>query len=647
MRRLLCPALLLPVWATAQITPICAIQGPGGTSPYAGQVVTTTGIVTAIHLGAGSLEGYFIEEPGCDGDPATSNGLFVYDPSPNGIAPGDRVEVTGEAIEYQGLTELTNVVAENVVGSGTVTPTDLSLPVPSLTVYERYEGMLLRFPGDLVVTDVSDWAQYGQVTLAPERLVAPTDSIDPNDASTSGTSSSGTGNVAAVTALDVQNTRSMVLLDDGLAVSDPFPPPFMGPEGTLRCGSTITDLVAVLGYAFGEYRLQPAGPIALMHAPRPAVPAVGGGLRVATLNVLNYWTTLGGWGANTGGELTRQRTKLVAALAALDADALVLHELEENNIAYVDLLNALNAAVGSPYAAIDDGATGGGTKSVLFYRTASLTPCTPLYTLSTSLFERHHHTQGFQVNATGGRFLLSTMHLRSKNCGGGGTSDQDLGDGQGCYNGTRKAQAFALADQWSNLRAITGIEAQLVMGDMNAYREEDPVDVLRAAGFTDLGPVGTRTYTFDRTAGALDHALASPALLGAVTGAAAWSINSSEPPALDYRSVNLPFYQPDAFHCSDHDPVLVGLDALLLPVGIDEAGLTQVNAWCDGERIRWRWTGCTDARITLFDALGRTLASFTGHGLDAGHPVDQLYSGVIAWELRCDGARHTGRVWVP
>jgi hypothetical protein len=173
------------------------------------------------------------------------------------------------------------------------------------------------------------------------------------------------------------------------------------------------------------------------------------------------------------------------------------------------------------------------------------------------------------------------------------------------------------------------------------------VDVLRAAGFTDLGPVGTRTYTFDRTAGALDHALASPALLGAVTGAAAWSINSSEPPALDYRSVNLPFYQPDAFHCSDHDPVLVGLDALLLPVGIDEAGLTQVNAWCDGERIRWRWTGCTDARITLFDALGRTLASFTGHGLDAGHPVDQLYSGVIAWELRCDGARHTGRVWVP
>lgn len=647
MLRTLLPALLAPLAAAAQLTPICDVQGPGGTTPYAGQVVTTTGIVTAIHLGPGSLEGYFIEEPGCDANANTSNGLFVYSPNATGISVGDRVEVTGEAVEFQGLTELTNVQAENVVGSGTVTPTDLALPVPSLTVYERYEGMLLRFPGTLVVTDVGDWAQYGQVTLAPQRLVAPTDSIDPNDAVTSGTSSSGSGNVAAVTALDVQNTRSMVLLDDGRAVSDPFPPPLMGPEGTLRCGSTITDLVAVLSYAFGDFRLQPTGPIALAHATRPAAPAVGGGLRVATLNVLNYWTTLGGWGANTSGELSRQRTKLVAALAALDADVLVLHELEENNTAYVDLLNALNAAVGQPYAAIDDGAIGSGTKSVIFHRPSMVTPCTPLYTLATSLFERHHHTQGFQVNATGGRFLLSTMHLRSKNCGGGGTSDQDQGDGQGCYNGTRKAQAFALADQWTNLRALTGIEAQLVVGDMNAYREEDPVDVLRAAGFADLSPVGSRTYTFDRTAGALDHALASPALLGAVTGAAVWSINSVEPPALDYRSVNLPFYQPDAFRCSDHDPVLVGLDPLLLPVGIAGASLTPVSAWCDGDRVRWRWTGRPDARITLYDALGREVASFEAHGHVADHPVHRLPAGVIAWELRCDGVRHTGRVLVP
>lgn len=621
----------------AQVTPICALQGSGTASPYAGQVVTTTGIITAIHLGSGSLNGYFIQEPACDTDPLTSDGLFVYHPSATGIAVGQRVSITGTLTEYQGLTELTSVSNLQVTGSGTVTPNDLVLPIAATAQLERYEGMLLRFPGTLVVTDVSDWSQYGELTLAPQRLVTPTDEVDPNDVVASGTSSSGTGNVAAVTARTDLNTRSAILLDDGRTNSYPTPPPLIGPEGTLRASSTITNLVAVLSYSYGAYRLQPAGTVPLVHDQRPPVPAVGGALRVASLNVLNYWTTLGQWGAANAGELARQRTKLVAALSALDADVLVLHELEANTAAPADLLAAVNSAVVDPYTAVPESYTGGATKSVMWYRASTVTPCTPLYTLNTAVFQRPHFTQGFQVNATGGRLLVGAMHLRSKLCGGGGAQDQDLGDGQGCFNGTRRDQVSALLASWSDIRQATGIAAQVVLGDMNAYSEEDPVDLLRANGFTDLVPAGAHSYCYAGAFGALDHAFGTPELVDALSGAGSWAINSDEPPALGYADANLALYQADAFRCSDHDPVLVGIDDMLLPLGIATAPAVaplQVTADADGITLSApAVTGSVTVR--LYDARGRMVGAWPLQG-GTTRRITGLSPGAYLW--RSEGA---------
>ena len=68
--------LVLPFLGTALLaqTPICTIQGSGAASSLDGQVVTTTGTVTAVFQGAGTVQGYFIEDPACDADVATSNG---------------------------------------------------------------------------------------------------------------------------------------------------------------------------------------------------------------------------------------------------------------------------------------------------------------------------------------------------------------------------------------------------------------------------------------------------------------------------------------------------------------------------------------------------------------------------------------------
>jgi len=614
-------------------TPICAIQGSGTSSPYADQSLFTTGIVTAIYSGSGTVQGFFIEDPGCDSDPATSNGLFVYNPNTSGISLGQRVSVSGTVIEFQGLTELTNVTNIAVIGSGTVPPTEINLPITNLANWERYEGMLLRFPQSLAVTGNDSWAQYGELVLSPQRLFQPTDVLDPNDNPPSGTTSTGTGNVAAITALAELHGRSTILLDDGRTSTYPNPPPLIGPQGTVRCGSTVTALTGVLTYAFNSFRLHPVGMVPLQHEQRPSAPNVGGQLRIASLNVRNYFTTLGDNGASNANELMRQRTKLVAALQGLNADALVLCELENNDPASADLLAGLNAAAGGGYAQIDHDAPGSFTRSVIFYRVQALTPVTVTWALNTSTFERAQITQGFQANASGKRFLLSMVHLRSKLCNNASGTNLDQGDGQGCYNARRRQQAAELLTHWAGIRSSTWIPGQLIMGDFNAYDQEDPIDRLRAGGLIDLisGVPQPHTYIYENRSGSIDHALATEAMADAVTGAAVWNINSDEPPNLDYRDGNFAFYQPNAFRSSDHDPIVVGLDVNAIPVGLEELSMeSSVRFNYDAGRRSAIWQGEMPMRLELLDALGRVVGK---SGYSARHEVNlhDLPDGTYIW----------------
>lgn len=143
-------------------------------------------------------------------------------------------------------------------------------------------------------------------------------------------------------------------------------------------------------------------------------------------------------------------------------------------------------------------------------------------------------------------------------------ANTDQGDGQGCYNADRVEQAQALVVLLASLHD----KDVLIIGDLNSYGAEDPIDVLEAAGYVDL--VDTRltevdrySYVFAGQAGYLDHALASPRLAERVTGVDLWHINADEALFQDYNTEFNPlgFYEPDQYRSSDHDPVLVGLGA--------------------------------------------------------------------------------------
>jgi len=243
------------------------------------------------------------------------------------------------------------------------------------------------------------------------------------------------------------------------------------------------------------------------------------------------------------------------------------------------------------------------------------------------------------------------LHLRSKNCGGGGISDQDQGDGQGCYNGTRKVQAYELLNHWGTVRGITGIDAQLAIGDMNAYTEEDPLDILRASAFSDLLASDAYSYLYGGTFGALDHALGTPQLMDALVGASTWAINSDEPEALSYADANLPLYQADAFRCSDHDPVLVGLNSAQLPVSVAERPVRPaiLLAQADG-LLTWTFTRpiAAGSQLELWSTEGRLVECATPQATDRMTlAVDRMAAGLYVWKFTGPTEQHSGKVVLP
>lgn len=68
------------VCQTAVTHQIGAVQGSGATSPVEGQTVTVAGVVVGDFQDPGQLGGVFVQDADGDGDAATSDGIFVFDP---------------------------------------------------------------------------------------------------------------------------------------------------------------------------------------------------------------------------------------------------------------------------------------------------------------------------------------------------------------------------------------------------------------------------------------------------------------------------------------------------------------------------------------------------------------------------------------
>ena len=550
---------------------ITSVQGSARLSPRAGQLVTLRGVVTGDFQQTRQLHGFFLQQAEPDSKASTSEGIFVYLPSgARHVARGQYVQVSGTIEEYKSssadpdrLTRLSAVSTISVCGSGPqITAHVLRLPVDSNKDFEALEGMLVQLPQTLTVTDNHDLGRHGELLLSANgRLWQPNNDPDQRDG-------------AAVSAL---NARSHILLDDGANVVSPSPIPYLSApdsSGTRRSGDTVSGLQGILTWSTSGWRIEPTEAVVFAQAnPRPQQPdAVGGTLRVASMNVLNYFTTLGVRGAKTSPELERQRNKLVTAIAALDADVLGLMEIENNPATLTDLVDAINAQLGrDTYVAIDSGIPGSDAiKVALIYKPARVAPLGSHVLPPTRGFLidgglRPPLAQHFVARDNNATFWMVVSHLKSKSSCPSDSRSAERDRGQGCWNAARTRQASALAQWVGTLVARSGDSDVLMLGDFNAYLDEDPVRTLEAAGYLDqlrrLPPTERYSYVFNGQAGALDHGFASSSLAPYISGVTIWHSNADEPAVFDYQTDSKPDdrYAATPWRASDHDPVLIGL----------------------------------------------------------------------------------------
>ena len=620
----------------ADVLPIAEIQGTGAETPRDGQEVTTEpSFVTAVYeQGDGQFNGFVIQSPGSGGDkdPGTgSDAIFVYMAKEAfSVTKGDVVSVTGTAGEYDGLTQ--------IAGDVTITPSEgdeaegLAEPSPITTAWrdtaehrENLESMLYQSTETFLVSDTYPLLAYGELGLAAggELPVQPTDV---------GTPDSGEAAAQAAT-----NAEVMVNLDDGTNAefTGDSNLPYITPDQDVTVGDGLSlSEPVIIDYRNDKWKLNPTGaitagaePAEITPAATPDAPAPGGDFTVASFNVLNYFTTVGqgrsgcveGTPKSTDGtgnvtydcdvrgawdtdDLQRQQEKIVTAINDLDASVVGLMEIENSakldekpDEATATLVEALNAATGSdkwdfvPSATelqdVDDQDV---ITNALIFQPAAVSLDGDAYALGSEAGQdgafanaRTPIAASFTAADGGEATLVAVNHFKSKGSGDDATGDNaDSGDGQGAWTGDRKEQAQALVDWLPTIEKDAGTEAAVLLGDFNSYSQEDPMQVFYDSGFTSGAPYDQYSYNYSGLAGSLDHVLLNEAAAARSTGGALWNINAGESTALEYSQYTVTaddYHAATAQRSSDHDPVIIGLEAGEAETPVDENTLTLLN----------------------------------------------------------------------
>ena len=626
-----------PAPAPAVAKTIAEIQGDGTASPLVGSTVTTRGKVTAAYP-AGGFAGYYIQTPGTGGDLAghtASDGIFVYSPTTvASVQIGDYVEVTGTVNEHFGQTQLSVADAAALTTLTEAAPevkaSTFVLPADEI-VRESLEGMLLAPQGPVTVADNYALNQYGEIGLAggTTPLEQPT-AVAEYDS-------------ARYKATVAENAARGIKIDDGAttnffnAANKSLALPYLTTTEHVRVGSPVTFTTnVVLGYANSAWKLQPltaltpenAGtvqPVSFGATRAEAPAAVGGNLKLASFNVLNYFPTTGDQltgctyntdragnpitvkggcnvrGAANAENFERQQAKIVAAISGSGADVVTLMEVENSaqfgknrDDALAKLVDSLNVATPGIWDYVRTPANAPPLADEDMIRTAFIYKPAAAEPLGESII--HNDTAAFsnarkplaQVFKPAGagddkKFIAIANHFKSK---GSAATPDDTDKGQGNSNLARTAQAKSLLQFANELQASKGTDKVFLIGDFNAYAKEDPINVFTTAGYVNQDEKAKNTdgsakhsYLFGGLVGSLDHILASPAADGVVTGADIWNINSVESVALEYSRYNnnvTNYYAADPFRASDHDPVVVGLDLPTTPATV-ELNLLGVN----------------------------------------------------------------------
>jgi 5'-nucleotidase len=575
LRLALVLGLVLPGTAlagpTAQTTsvPIYAIQGNGQFSPFAGQGVTTTGVVTLIHRNGQS---FWIQDPQGDHNSATSDGIFVSNSGRAlGLttpAVGDLVTVIARVEEQQfapslPLTRLRNLSSVSVESSGNPLPNAVLLKdlpdedlLEGINFWEPLEGMLVRVQNAAVVAPTNNFGEFAVLARKDARA--------------------GHGYYPGSRHIIVKHYDFDGFVDynpERIAVDDES----LTTPIVVRPGDTIADLVGVVDYTFSMYKLQPARVSGVNAAPVPAAPVSKrsghkGNLTVTAFNVENLFDLLDDpikddtSSTPTPAALETKLTKLALAIRLeLNLPEILIASEIENTAILQEVGNRVNAAAGTNYVATSFETSDARGIEVGFLWDANRVDLLNALQLTDAIVPGVSAAFG-PTSASPGRepivgvfnvtnsingepLIVIGNHLKSK------SGDEAL-YGVSTLNGLppnrttevqRKQQARVVRDYVNQLLNADPEAWVLLGGDLNDFAfpepgegDDDPLSILEGGAgevpMTNLmnfeHEAERFTFVFDGNSQVLDHILVSPELLYVRVGQDVLNFDAGFPNAL-------------------------------------------------------------------------------------------------------------------
>lgn len=570
------------------------VQGPGRLSALAGQVVETTGVVTAV-----AARSYWVQDPQPDADPNTSEGLLVFANAAPAVAVGDSVRVVGTVTEYRSssapkdlrVTELTTPTSV-VLSSGNAVPAPTligpgGLVPPAKTIFAGVSTDVETAGGFDPATNGIDFYEALEgmrVQINDAQVVGPTSSFGELPVVPVG-SGPRTARGGIIASADDYNPER-ILLDDVVT----------GPTPAANVGDTIPGpVVGVLDYSFSNIKLNYTSvpTIAAGNLP-PEVTAPAGAkqLAVATFNVENLSP------ADSPAKFDRLAKIVVTSLAA--PDVVALEEVQDNtgptNDGVVDadqtlqkLVAAIQAAGGPTYQwrqinptdRQDGGQPGGNIRVAFLFRTdrgLSFVDKAGAGDPTATAVGVTGYGKGTHLTASPGRidptstawessrkplvgeFLWrgKTVYVVANHFNSKGGDDPLFGAVQPPVQSSqtqRLEQAKAVAGFVDSVYQRNPLANVVVVGDLNDFEYSTPVTTLtgkyRLIDLIKTLPKAERyTYVYQGNSQALDHILISPALLLNF----GFSGGKLIPPfTYDVVHVNSEY----ADQVSDHDPQVV------------------------------------------------------------------------------------------
>ncbi|MCB9418367.1 MAG: lamin tail domain-containing protein [Ardenticatenaceae bacterium] len=506
--------------------PIWAIQGDGMQSPYVRSEATTVGVVTAVFP---DLGGFWLQTLDPDGNPATSDGLFVLlDEAGVDVAEGDLLQITGRVREISGQTTLDPQTPEDIVELGTdytgaVEPVAYDPPqdvAEALAYNESLEGMLVVVDTAVAVAPTT---QYGEYALVADKWGV--DSVRRTDA-----------------------VGYLIQVDDGSSVAhqDASTLPY-----TVTKGDEVTNLVGPLAFTFDNYKIEPIAVPEIVVGERPLPQLAEAGpdqFSIATFNTENFFDDRDPNPDDpprpTAEEYALKLHKVAEAIVAMGAPTIVgLQEVE--NIEVLEALVAQEELVAygyEPYL-IEGFDSRGIDVGYIVRGDRAAVESVESYPAPDELTSRPPLAIQVTVHLEGGDQTVYVLNNHFTSLSAGEEATEPI----------RTAQAAWNVSVMEQIQVDDPAAQFVVLGDLNSFYQTLPIDTLQEGGLRHVyewfgdAPL-PYTYIFEGRTQTLDHILMSDSLFGHLASVRTAPIDA------DY-----PIPNPDdatARRVSDHDPLI-------------------------------------------------------------------------------------------